>query len=150
MLQGLAVDSKARLVKQSPTYYIFDIVKSFFQSINIIKLSSGKNETLVSWTIKDGAVGRIGHLQTRPAPSGQADPQPPARCEDRHPPEKAVAAQKKTGGARTTPTPRPRPIASLSGTGHTARREEDAKNKKKEPTCNLTWECFRIESAVFL
>ena len=56
MLQDLAVDSKARLVKQSPTYYIFDIVKSFFQSINIIKLSSGKNETLVSWTIIDGAV----------------------------------------------------------------------------------------------
>ena len=51
MLQDLAVDSKARQVKQSPTYYILDIVKSFFQSINIIKLSSGKNETLVSWTI---------------------------------------------------------------------------------------------------
>ena len=48
-------------------------------------------------TFSDGAVGRIGHLQTRPAPSGQADPQPPARCEDRHPPEKAVAAQKETG-----------------------------------------------------
>ena len=37
------------------------------------------------------------HLLTRPAPHGQADPQPLARCEDRHPPEKAVAAQKKTG-----------------------------------------------------
>merc|ERR1719341_1681533 len=37
------------------------------------------------------------HLQTRPAPRGLADPQPPVRCEDRHPPEKAVAAQKKTG-----------------------------------------------------
>ena len=36
------------------------------------------------------------HLQTRPAPRGQEDPQPPARSEDRHPPEKAVAAQKKT------------------------------------------------------
>ena len=48
-------------------------------------------------TFSDGAVGRIGHLQTRPAPCGQAAPQPPARCEDRHPPEKAEAAQKKTG-----------------------------------------------------
>ena len=37
-------------------------------------------------------------LQTRPAPRGRTAPQPPARCEDRHPPEKAVAAQKKTGG----------------------------------------------------
>ena len=47
-------------------------------------------------TFSDGAVGRMRHLQTRPAPHGQEDPQPPARCEDRHPPEKAVAAQKKT------------------------------------------------------
>ena len=37
------------------------------------------------------------HLLIRPAPCGQADPQPPTRCEDRHPPEKGVAAQKKTG-----------------------------------------------------
>ena len=48
-------------------------------------------------TFSDGAVGRMRHLQTRPAPRGQEDPQPPARCEDRHPPEKAAAAQKKTG-----------------------------------------------------
>ena len=39
------------------------------------------------------------HLQTTlgPVPSGQEDSQLAARCEDRHPPEKAVAAQKKTG-----------------------------------------------------
>ena len=38
------------------------------------------------------------HLQTTlgPVPSGQEDSQLAARCEDRHPPDKAVAAQKKT------------------------------------------------------
>ena len=34
-------------------------------------------------TFSDGAVGRMRHLGTRPAPCGRAAPQPPTRCEDR-------------------------------------------------------------------
>ena len=39
------------------------------------------------------------HLQTTlgPVPSEQEDSQLAARCEDRHPPDKAAAVQKKTG-----------------------------------------------------
>ena len=50
-------------------------------------------------TFSDGAVGRMRHLQTTlgPVPGGQEDPQLAARCEDRHPPDKAAAVQKKTG-----------------------------------------------------
>ena len=45
------------------------------------------------WTPVDGAVGRMRHLGTRPAPCGRAAPQPPTICEDRLP----STAQKKTG-----------------------------------------------------
>ena len=86
------------------------------------------------------------HLQTTlgPVPSGQEDSQLAARCEDRHPPEKAVAAQKKTdSGGENDADPKTivshrvskRDCASRRGTGHTARREEDVKNKTKVPRC---------------
>ena len=60
-----------------------------FSFVNLYTIKFIKASTAFS----DGAVGRMRHLGTRPAPCGQAAPQPPTRCEDRLP----STAPKKTG-----------------------------------------------------
>ena len=81
--------TNTRELQDRPRHQLQRQSRLMFSFVNLYTIKFIKASTAFS----DGAVGRMRHLGTRPAPCGRAAPQPPTRCEDRLP----STAQKKTG-----------------------------------------------------